>query len=939
MKSDKFRSFIFFIFLTLGIAALIIRCTPEKKFRSLSFFFDGVPDPTTKTDLVVSAVADSSLVAIATTPAIKPEGSEHKPFAEEKCTSCHASGFSNKLLLPLPTLCYTCHENFNKKYASLHGPVASGNCLMCHDKHESKYNKLLLRKGQDLCLFCHQAKQIFSNTKHKTIGDKNCTECHNPHGGENSGLLNKDMCYNCHDNFNKKFTTLHGPVASGNCSACHDSHQSKSPKLLLRESQELCLSCHNKGDILKNAAHKTIKKTDCTQCHNPHGGEDRLMLKAAISAAEKIKEAERLVEESKAKIIAAQLKDSLDRIKPLTIAKDSIINIQTLSKDGKISDSISQNNTEKTVSDKTVNAVGENVQLKSSEITENKKNTVTKTGDSDNQNKDPNNESDKKIILNPDKIEPKKSQKDTIPTIENSKNIEKKTEKIVDGADLISNQNNQNKDSDKEQENNIPLNSDKIEQKKLQKDSLAIIKPLISGKDSSLTNISPVNNSSTTENKTTIVDADGKTINTVTDNNKTTVAATENKTTTVGADSKAINAVTDNNKTTIAANENKTTIVDADGKTINSITDNNKTTVAANENKTTIVGADGKAINAVTDNNNKKNAAAENKTPTVDANGKTINGIIDNSKTSTTTTENKTTTVGADGKTINAVTDNNKTTIAANANKTTTVGADGKAINGTIDNSKTSTTTTENKTTTVGANGKTINAVTDNNKTTVATTENKTTIVGADGKTINGITDNNNKKIAGAENKTPTVDANGKTINVITDNNKKTIAATENKITNSEKSEGEKREGIRDNGGNKSKQSSSDGFTITDKLNFRMNHEYNKTAIEINDKIFEQYIDNLVTLFNKNGSINLTILSSASQVPTKTFDSNKALAISRAEKGKEQILDALKEKGLDVSKVKFIKTRSIVAGPVYNSDYLSNKSVYEKYQYISITAY
>ncbi|MCX6294903.1 MAG: hypothetical protein NTX97_02365 [Bacteroidetes bacterium] len=172
---------------------LIIRCTPEKKFHTLSTFFDGVPDSTKKTEVIVASQNaqnnDTSVIALVVAPKVPTEGSIHKPFAEEKCTSCHAAGFSNSLILPPSLLCYTCHEDFSKKYKVLHGPVASGNCLMCHNQHESKYNRLLLRKGQDLCLFCHQAKQVLSNAKHKTIGDKNCTECHNPHGGEDRFVL------------------------------------------------------------------------------------------------------------------------------------------------------------------------------------------------------------------------------------------------------------------------------------------------------------------------------------------------------------------------------------------------------------------------------------------------------------------------------------------------------------------------------------------------------------------------------------------------------------------------------------------------------------------------------------------------------------------------------------------------------------------------------
>ena len=124
-----------------------------------------------------------------------------------------------------------------------------------------------------------------------------------------------------------------------------------------------------------------------------------------------------------------------------------------------------------------------------------------------------------------------------------------------------------------------------------------------------------------------------------------------------------------------------------------------------------------------------------------------------------------------------------------------------------------------------------------------------------------------------------------------------------------------------------------------DKLNFQMFFKYNVTQIDVNDGPFKQYIDNLAELANKNSSININLTSCASQVPTRAYKTNKELSVARAEKAKEQIITALKEKGVDVSKVNFKKIKSYVSGPQYNIDYLINKSLYEKYQFIKIVAY
>ncbi|MBL7883273.1 MAG: PD40 domain-containing protein, partial [Bacteroidia bacterium] len=124
-----------------------------------------------------------------------------------------------------------------------------------------------------------------------------------------------------------------------------------------------------------------------------------------------------------------------------------------------------------------------------------------------------------------------------------------------------------------------------------------------------------------------------------------------------------------------------------------------------------------------------------------------------------------------------------------------------------------------------------------------------------------------------------------------------------------------------------------------EKLNFKMNFKYNVTQIDENDTPFNQYIANLIDLYNQKGTININLISSASTVPTRAFKSNKELSIARSEKAKEQLIVALKAKGVDESKIIFIKINSIIDGPKYNSDYLINRDLYEKYQFIKISAY
>jgi len=100
MKGINKSTVVAFLCLAIVVALLVIGCTPEKKqYRVLSFFFDGVPDPS-KTTTVVSN--DSTQAGVTASIQVKPEFNYHKPYAEEKCKSCHAEGFSNALIKPQP---------------------------------------------------------------------------------------------------------------------------------------------------------------------------------------------------------------------------------------------------------------------------------------------------------------------------------------------------------------------------------------------------------------------------------------------------------------------------------------------------------------------------------------------------------------------------------------------------------------------------------------------------------------------------------------------------------------------------------------------------------------------------------------------------------------------------------------------------------------------
>jgi tetratricopeptide (TPR) repeat protein len=123
-----------------------------------------------------------------------------------------------------------------------------------------------------------------------------------------------------------------------------------------------------------------------------------------------------------------------------------------------------------------------------------------------------------------------------------------------------------------------------------------------------------------------------------------------------------------------------------------------------------------------------------------------------------------------------------------------------------------------------------------------------------------------------------------------------------------------------------------------DKLNFEMHFKYNITETDVNDTPFKEFVDHIMELYKRKGTISLTITSSASYVPTKSFGGNKELSQVRNNKIRDQLKKALKDKGVSEDKIVVTKVKTVVAGPAYKNDYLTNKAEYEKYQYVKVAA-
>ena len=83
--------------------SLLSGCEPKTRYQVLSFFFDGVPEP-------VSRSSDGAAALSTKTADGQKEGSSiHGPFGAKMCTGCHDPN-TNALLLPKDKLCSKCHE-------------------------------------------------------------------------------------------------------------------------------------------------------------------------------------------------------------------------------------------------------------------------------------------------------------------------------------------------------------------------------------------------------------------------------------------------------------------------------------------------------------------------------------------------------------------------------------------------------------------------------------------------------------------------------------------------------------------------------------------------------------------------------------------------------------------------------------------------------------
>ena len=169
-------------------------CNSENRYRTLSFFFDGVPDPNAPAGSAAARGAPVGDEFAPNAPVVKAY--IHKPYADgmadsKKCAVCHvgATGGFESFQAVTSEVCITCHKDKLTQYPVMHGPVTAVECTICHAAHESTIPGLLNYDAPKVCVQCHQRDLLSASPPEHLAADSKCLSCHVGHGGPAHKLL------------------------------------------------------------------------------------------------------------------------------------------------------------------------------------------------------------------------------------------------------------------------------------------------------------------------------------------------------------------------------------------------------------------------------------------------------------------------------------------------------------------------------------------------------------------------------------------------------------------------------------------------------------------------------------------------------------------------------------------------------------------------------
>lgn len=179
----------------LVVACLSLACSEGSRYRVLTFFFDGVPEPgqVPTPGYAVSGTAGGGGGEQAgedQAPIVVLRVS-HPPYRDNRCGACHDSRSGRIPIGPAEGLCLGCHPSVPGAVKFVHGPVATRDCLFCHHPHASAHAALLLTDSTSTCLRCHDQDDLGEGPHHADLTEQTCVECHGAHGGDDRFFLKR----------------------------------------------------------------------------------------------------------------------------------------------------------------------------------------------------------------------------------------------------------------------------------------------------------------------------------------------------------------------------------------------------------------------------------------------------------------------------------------------------------------------------------------------------------------------------------------------------------------------------------------------------------------------------------------------------------------------------------------------------------------------------
>jgi predicted CXXCH cytochrome family protein len=169
------------VIVLLGVGAIVFGCsTPQQRYRALSVFFDGVPDP----DAAAKLAAQPRKNATGQTVYL------HKPYEDKNCNACHPNTSDIFARAKVSAdVCMKCHSSVQAEHKIIHGPVAAQECFYCHSPHHSIQPHLLKTAQPKLCTQCHAVATLSVTPPEHLDAKVDCISCHSGHGGADRRFL------------------------------------------------------------------------------------------------------------------------------------------------------------------------------------------------------------------------------------------------------------------------------------------------------------------------------------------------------------------------------------------------------------------------------------------------------------------------------------------------------------------------------------------------------------------------------------------------------------------------------------------------------------------------------------------------------------------------------------------------------------------------------